>query len=239
MKLDWNDARARRLSVAAARLIWLDVKDRLKRWLPYLFALFFALSRIPELMPPNFSAVYGFVLCAGAFLAGPVGWVLPLVTLVLTDIALNFYYQIRYGYNPWTGMALLSHLGNYVGYCLLFGLGKWFSKNARVWKLAGASLLGAFFFYLVTNTLSWLFNPFDNKEYARDWAGWIVALTRGVGGWDQTWTFFWRTLSSSALFTSLFAGAWIYAGAESPAEKGEEEARPVFGDESEPEEAQA
>jgi hypothetical protein len=215
------------------------VKDRLKTWLPYAFALLFALSRIPDVMPPNFSAVYGFVLCAGAFVVGRTGWVLPLVTLILTDIGLNFYYQIRFGYNAWTGTALLSQLGNYAGYLLLFGMGKLLRRNARLWNLVGASLFGAVFFYLVTNTLAWFLNPFGNREYTRDLAGWILALTRGIGGWEETWTFFLRTLSSSALFTALFAGAWLYAGSESPADKGEQEPQAAPQADAEPEEVKA
>ena len=95
--------------------------------------------------------------------------------------------------------------------------------------LVGGGLLGAVVFYLVTNTLSWLVNPFGNVEYTKTLEGWIRALTGGVSGWPQTWEFFRNTLTSAGLFTGLFAAAMGFA--ESPVEKGEEAAAP----EAEPE----
>jgi hypothetical protein len=51
-------------------------------------------------------------------------------------------------------------------------------------------------------------------------AGWIIALTKGTGGYPSTWEFFRNTLLSGGLFTALFAGAAkLSAPAESPADK--------------------
>ena len=49
--------------------------------------------------------------------------------------------------------------------------------------LLGGGLLGAILFYLITNTAAWLFNPFHNPEYARNLAGWFIALTKGTAGY--------------------------------------------------------
>ena len=73
-------------------------------------------------------------------------------------------------------------------------------------------------FYLITNTASWLFNPFHNPEYTKTIAGWIIALTKGTGGYPPTWEFFRNTLLSGGLFTALFAAA-AKLTAESPADK--------------------
>src|SRR5262249_21284436 len=62
-------------------------------------------------------------------------------------------------------------------------------------------------FYLITNTASWLFNPFGNPEYTKDWVGWVTALTKGTAGYAQTWEFFRNTLFSGGLFTGLFVGS--------------------------------
>ncbi|HTI73276.1 MAG TPA: DUF6580 family putative transport protein [Candidatus Limnocylindria bacterium] len=207
--------------------------------MPWLFAVLFAASRVPGLMPPNFSAVYGFVLCAGAFLPGRIGWIVPLVTMLVTDVGLNFYYQFGKGWDVWSGASMISHFGNYIGYAVLWGTGRWLRPRAKLWNLVGGSIVGAALFYLVTNTLAWLFNPFQNPEYTKTLAGWIIALTSGTGNWDATWTFFIRSLTSSALFTALFASTWIYSGAESPADKGEEPVRAPAPAEAEAEEAKA
>ena len=73
--------------------------------------------------------------------------------------------------------------------------------------MLGGGLLGATLFYLITNTASWLLNPFGNPEYTKDLAGWITALTSGTKGHPPTWEFFRNTLLSGGLFTGLFAGA--------------------------------
>jgi hypothetical protein len=86
-------------------------------------------------------------------------------------------------------------------------------------KLACGGMLGAVLFYLITNTASWFFNPFHSPEYTKTLAGWIIALTKGVGGWPTTLEFFRNTLLSGGLFTALFAAAEKAVSAESPADK--------------------
>jgi hypothetical protein len=105
--------------------------------------------------------------------------------------------------------------------------------------LIGGGVLGAILFYLITNTASWLFNPFHNPEYTKNLTGWIIALTRGIGGYPSTWEFFRNTLLSGGLFTALFAAAQKLT-AESPAEKNAGD-RPETEPEAEtqPEEAKA
>ena len=101
--------------------------------------------------------------------------------------------------------------------------------------LLGGGVLGALLFYLITNTASWFFNPFQNAEYTKDLLGWITALTKGTAGWPSTWEFFIRSLMSGGLFTGLFVGAMkLTASTESAREKGVEEEKP---EEAEPEQA--
>lgn len=200
-------------------------------------------TRWPGLMPPNFSAVYAFVFCAGALLSGSRAWTLPLLMMLGTDLLLNLYYRFGRGWDVFTlaGLALL--LVNYVGYGVLFGLGRWFHSASRSparpvgrWlSLLGGGVLGAILFYLITNTAAWLFNPFRNPEYTRTVAGWLVALTKGTGGYPQTWEFFRNTLMSGGLFAALFAGAWEWSASESPVEKGERAASETEADSERPE----
>jgi hypothetical protein len=109
-----------------------------------------------------------------------------------------------------------------------------------VLKLTGGGLLGAILFYFITNTASWFFNPFHNLEYTKNFAGWIIALTKGIGGYPSTWEFFRNTLLSGGLFTALFAASAKFT-AESPAEKtaGLREPKAEGETEAEPEEAKA
>lgn len=194
----------------------------LRSALPWVFALVLALSRWPGLLPPNFSAAYAFVFCAGALIPGRLGWSLPLGVMLVTDLALNLYFSLIGGWDVFTPANLGSMLLNYGAFALVFGLGRFVGGRSRFLTLLGGGILGAILFYLVSNTAAWFFNPFRNPEYTRTLAGWVIALTKGTGGYPQTWEFFRNTLLSGGFFTALFAGTWRLTSAESPAEKGEE-----------------
>lgn len=220
------------------------MRDRLSQLLPLIFLGLIAVSRWPGLLPPNFSAVYALLFCAGALFPPRRGLVAPLAVLVATDIALNLYYQFAKGWPVWSGVSLVALAFNYAGYVALFfagrGIRPWAERARRAMgSLGGASrwlvlTLGGFgsalLFYVITNTASWLFNPFQNPEYTRNLAGWITALTLGTKNLPQTWEFFRNTFLSSGLFAGLFAGAWEMTSSESPADKGiathEEEEHP-------------
>jgi hypothetical protein len=183
-----------------------SVKSRIL--LPVIFIAVFALSRVPGLMPPNFSPAYAFAFCAGIFFGGALAWWLPLVTMLVTDVALNifFYHTAPFGF-----YLIL----NYAVYGVLITMGKWFGRKASFFKLLFGGILGAVIFYLVTNTLSWL----QDAAYAKTVAGWIQALTIGRPDWHPTtWEMFRNTLLSGGLFTALF-GAVGKLTAESPADK--------------------
>ena len=215
------------------------MKEKLNRWLPWVFVVLFAVSRIPGLLPWNFSVVYAFVFCAGVYFGSALVWWLPLTVMLATDLGLNLYYQHQHpDYNVWSSGNLANLAFNYVAYLLLLLLGRWFKPRTSFFKLVGGGMLGAVLFYFITNTASWLFNPFHNPEYTKNLAGWFIALTKGTGGYPSTWEFFRSTLLSGGLFTALFvAAAKLTAPAESPADKKagarEEEA------EEKPEEANA
>ena len=201
-----------------------------KLLLPVVFIAVFALSRIPGLMPPNFSVAYAFAFCAGVYFPGARAWWLPLGVMLVTDVALNVFYY----HTPPFGFYLVL---NYAVYALLIGLGKLFGRKSSFFKLVLGGLAGAVIFYLVTNTLSWL----QDAAYAKTIAGWIQALTLGRPDWHPTtWEMFRNTLLSGGLFTALFVAAEKIT-AESPADKTAGAREPKAGEkeEAEPEEAKA
>jgi len=207
--------------------------------LPAIFVATFALSRIPGILPLNFSVAYAFAFCAGVFFSGALAWALPLGVMLATDLGLNLYYS-AHGVSVWDLPDLENLFFNYAAYAALILLGRRFKPQSSFVGLLGGGLLGAVLFYLITNTASWFFNPFHNLEYTKTLAGWLIALTKGHAGYPSTLEFFRNTLLSGGLFTALFAAAQKLT-AESPAEKTagarqpEAEAEP----EAEPEEAKA
>jgi hypothetical protein len=176
-----------------------------------------ALSRWPGLFPPNFSAFYALAFCAGAFFPRNIKWWLPLTTLVLSDVALDIYYQ------SWSATQLI----NYTVFVGIIWFGSKFNPRGSFVGLLSGGIVGAILFYLITNTAAWLFNPFNNPEYTKDLAGWIIALTKGTGGYPTTLEFFRNTLLSGGLFTGLFAGAMKLSDAAESAKEKETEEEPA------------
>jgi len=177
--------------------------------LPLALMVVFALSRIPGMMPPNFSAAYALAFCGGLYFGGAMAWWLPMGALVATDIGLNLFLY----HEPVFSWYMLVKTLAFAGIVLL---GRFFSPRMNIFKLLGGGLLGAILFYLITNTASWL----NDAGYAKTLAGWLQALTTGLPGYPSTWEFFRNTLFSGGLFTGLFVGAMkLSEAAESPREK--------------------
>ncbi len=212
-----------------------------KMLMPIALMVVFALSRLPGMLPQNFSAAYALAFCAGVYFPGTMAWWLPISTLLLTDIGLDLYYATYLGWHVFELPVLKYQLFNYASYFVLIWLGRRFKPTASFLGLLGGGILGALLFYLITNTASWLFNPFQNPEYTKTWMGWITALTKGTAGWPQTWEFFRNTLMSGGLFTGLFVGAMKMTEASESAQEKEapEESSTKPEDEETPDEAKA
>lgn len=192
--------------------------------------LVFALSRWPGVMPGNFSAVYAMVFCAGLYFSGWMAWVVPLGTLLVSDLVINeFAYHVEFSFH----VFLVKMAPNYISYGLLILLGRGLGHGKRSWlTLVCGGIVGAFIFYLVTNFASWLTDP----GYPKTLQGLIQALTTGLPGFPHTWTFFLRTLMSGGLFSGLFVGAVKLL---EPSESAEEKREPAPEPEPEPEEAKS
>jgi hypothetical protein len=199
--------------------------------MPIALMVVFALSRIPGMLPDNFSAAYAIAFCAGVYFAGSMAWWLPLGTLFVTDIGLNIYY-LSLGWDVFSLPNLKFQVFNYVAFAALILLGRRYRPQSSFVGLLGGGILGALLFYLITNTAAWFFNPFGSPEYTKTLMSWFLALTKGTAGWPQTWEFFRNTLMSGGLFTAFFVGAMKLTAAESAREKeaaeeeGETEAPP-------------
>jgi hypothetical protein len=189
-----------------------------------------ALSRWPGLFPPNFSAFYGLAFCAGAFFPKSIRWWMPLGTLLVSDFALNLYYYFALHINSFRTYQFV----NYAAFAAIIWFGTRFNHRSRFLYLISGGILGALLFYVLTNTAAWLFNPFHNPEYSKDLAGWLIALTKGTGGYPSTIQFLLRTLLSGGLFTGLFAGAMKFVEASESLREKEAGQAPAEDPEGEP-----
>ena len=193
-----------------------------KIWLPLLLMLIFAVSRWPGMLPQNFSAAHALLFCAAFWLPGWMGWVLPLATIIVTDILLNvFAYDVTV-LDP----RLVT---NWMILALFVVLAKWLARRRSFCRVFLGTLFGALLFYLVSNSVSWMVNP----AYAKTIAGWVQALTVGLPGFPPTWMFGLKTLLGTGLFTGLFAGAMKLSEAMDATEP-EPEAEDTEEDEAKP-----
>ena len=206
--------------------------------MPLVLMVVFALSRIPGMLPQNFSAAYALMFCAGVYFVGRMGWWLPLGTMLLTDIGLDVYYYFYLGWHVFDLPMIKYQLLNYGAYAVLILLGRRFKPGASFVALLGGGILGALLFYLITNTAAWFFNPFGNPEYTKTLLGWLTALIKGTAGWPETWEFFRNTLLSGGIFTGLFVGAMkMTEASESAREKEPQKAPEPAEEEPAPDEA--
>ena len=184
--------------------------------------LIFAVSRWPGMLPQNFSAAHALLFCAAFWLPGWMGWVLPLATIIVTDILLNvFAYDVTV-LDP----RLVT---NWMILALFVVLAKWLARRRSYGRVFLGTLFGALLFYLVSNSVSWMVNP----AYAKTIPGWVQALTVGLPGFPPTWVFGLKTLLGTGLFTGLFAGAMKLSEAMDATEP-EPEAEDTEEDEAKP-----
>lgn len=153
---------------------------------------------LPEF--PNFSPVNAVAVCGAFLLPGALGWILPLGALMVSD----FLLALVLGY-PALNSAQLVVWGTIlalVGFARLVARGR-FSPV----RYFGSVLGGGVFFYLVTNTASWLANP----AYPRGLGGLWMSLTTGLPGFPPTWMFFRNSLISDFLFAGVLLAVWAVA----------------------------
>jgi hypothetical protein len=155
---------------------------------------FFRVIRV-EVSPgllPNFSPLMASAICGAIFLPGMVGLAVPLLALLVSDAVLNAHYG-----EPILSAQLLWTLP---GYLVAVALGWSLRGRSGLVAVLGGTLAASLFFYVVTNTGSWL----GLSAYPQTFAGWVQALTVGLPGYPPTWTFFRNSLAGDLLFAALF-----------------------------------
>jgi hypothetical protein len=142
----------------------------------------------------NFSPIAAIALCGAVYLPRRIAVVLPILALLLSDIALNLFYKVSF-FTP-------EILPRYFALVLVSALGFALRGKVRLPGLLAGSVAGSLLFYVITNTGSWL----ADSAYAKTAAGWLQALTVGTGNpaYPPTWWFYRHTAASDIVFTLLF-----------------------------------
>lgn len=185
-----------------------------------LLATLYRLLPVWDFSLANFSPVMAIAFCGAVYFKDRRLWLVPFVALSVSDLYINHFYATTYGYT-WT---LTGFVARTLCIVAVLGIGVWIARRKSWLGLLNGTLLGALLFYLVTNTQSWMQDPF----YAKTLAGWWQALTTGHPEFPPTVLFFRNTLFGDLMFTSLFAGLmeWMAHRKGEPSLIGEEEEEP-------------
>jgi hypothetical protein len=163
----------------------------------------------------NFSPVLALFFCGAVYLRGSIGWLIPAVAVIGSDLALN----------PSYGESLFSlfMLATYGSYCLAVAAGTYVAKRKSWPTLAGGVTVCSLLFYGITCSCAWLYNPVYPKSLLGLWQ----ALTLGEPGYPPAYLFLRNSLLSDLLFTGAFATACEWALAkQAQGEKTQETASP-------------
>ena len=170
----------------------------MQKWLPLIvFIVILGVARVigastPDTFP-NLQPLGALFFCGMALFG--VRWIwIPALAWFLTyplTSAMNGY--------GWSAQLLVP----LIGFTAVAVLGCFFQKKAGGWVFAG-SLVSAVVFYLLTNTLSWVFDP----SYGKSLAGLGQALTVGLPGFPPTWIFLRNGLIAQAIFSGAFLLAY-------------------------------
>jgi hypothetical protein len=145
----------------------------------------------------NFSPLMALAFCGGVYFRNRWLWLVPLLALALSDLYLNHYYAVQFGYGWTAGGAAVRTMC----FALAIGLG-WMVSHRRNWlNLFSGAVGGSIIFYLVTNTASWA----SDAGYAHTLAGWWQAMTVGHPEFPPTLLFFRNSFVSDLAFTGIFA----------------------------------
>jgi Family of unknown function (DUF6580) len=150
----------------------------------------------------NFAPLAAIALCAAAYFPAKYKFTVPMIALLISDVVLNIHY----------GFSLLSPfvLSHYVGFALVGCLGLLLQNRRSMKTLLPASIAGSLIFYIVTNSVSWVFDP----GYVKNFTGLVQALTVGLPAYSSTptWIFFRNSLLSDLFFTLLFVACMNFGG---------------------------
>lgn len=147
----------------------------------------------------NFAPLMALTFCGAVYLRDKRLWLVPFVTLTISDIYIDHYYATTFHYEWAFGGAILRA----TCFAAAIGFGMMVARRRTWLNLLSGTLGGSVFFFLVTNTASWL----GDLAYTHNAAGWWQAMTIGHPEFPPTLWFFRNTLVSDLVFTAGFAFA--------------------------------
>jgi hypothetical protein len=143
----------------------------------------------------NFSPLASIILCGAVYFSKRMAAWAPLLILLVSDLVLN-HFAYAWPFFSW------EILPRYVAFAVIGAIAFLNRQTLRDKSavLMGGSVAASLFFYIGTNTASWV----GDVGYAKSFSGWVQALTVGLPGYPSTLLFLRNSLASDLLFTGLF-----------------------------------
>jgi hypothetical protein len=136
--------------------------------------------------PWNFTPVGAMAIFSGAIIRDRrLAFFVPILTLFLGDVFIGFH-------------KLMPIV--YASFLVSVAIGFWLRDRRTAPRIAGATLLGAIQFFVVTNFAVWQFGLF----YPHTRAGLLACYVAGI-------PFFWNTLAGDAVYATLLFGGFALA----------------------------
>jgi hypothetical protein len=144
-----------------------------------------ALRIVPH--PLNFAPIGALALFGGAYFSSKRAAIaVPLLSLVAGDLVIGFHNLVPYVYASFV-------LGVVIGF--------WLRRKKSASRIGGATLAGAFQFFLITNFAVWVTST---GSYPKTWSGLAECYIAGI-------PLFWNTLAGDAFYMVLLFGAMALA----------------------------
>jgi hypothetical protein len=156
--------------------------------------------------PPNVTAITALALFGGAYFSDrrlAIG--VPLLALLISDIALGLYWQ-------WDYRALQGHMWvQYASFLAIVAMGLLLRQSRSALRVGTVAVGASCLFFLVTNLGEWAFQPW----YPKTAAGLAASYVAGI-------PFFRNTLLGDLAYTALMFGGFAllerrFASLRSPA----------------------
>jgi len=142
--------------------------------------------------PWNFTPVGAIALFSGAIIKDRrLAFAFPLLALFAGDVITGLPKLIAY---------IEVDLAVYASFLVSVAIGLLLRKNRGVFRVAGATLLGAAQFFLISNFADWAFLD----TYAKTGSGLVACYVNAI-------PLFWNTLAGDALYAALFFGGFALA----------------------------
>jgi hypothetical protein len=151
-------------------------------------------SRYPIFMP-NVSPLMAIAYVGAMYLPRRWGWLVGPAVFLITNLA---YLETNYLVNG--SMFSWGLLANLAVFAAAGGLGLLISFHKSIGRIIAGSLACSLLFYVVSNTVSWLYL---SSGYAQTFAGWWQANTVGLAGYEPTWHFLRNAMAGDLFFVLL------------------------------------